>query len=94
MVKRLEDNNIHEATDLVAGTIIGIIPATRRFQLNRQDDGDEIEGRIGRTIRNPYDLAQSYTKVRVTAEISSVRIGLGRPRYTLAQVSEISEDPG
>ena len=92
MARKLADNNIHEATDWVTGTIIGILPSTRRFQLNRQDDGEEIEGRIEGTIRDPYELAQMYTNVRVTAKISSVRIGRGKPRYTLIQVLETTEE--
>ena len=92
MAQTLADNNIHEESGRVTGTVIGIIPSTRRFQLNRQEDGEEIEGRIARTIPDPYDLAQRCTNNLVTAEISSVRIGRGRPRYTLVRVLEISEE--
>ena len=86
--KRLRTQNIHEETNTIPATIIGIIPVARRFQMNRLDNGTAIEGKLGREIRNPYNLAKEYTNKQVTAEIRSVRVGQGTPRYTLVWVSE------
>ena len=90
---RLAAQNIREETNQIFGIMIGVLPATGRFQLNRLEDGVEIEGRLGPEIGDAYELAQEYTNRRVTAEIRSVRVGQGRPRYTLLGVSEPRRTP-
>ena len=92
-IKRLADRNLHEETGEMSGIMIGILPATKRFQLNRVTDGAEIAGRIASEIRDTYELARQYTGREVTARIRSVRVGQGNPRHTLLRVSELTDAP-
>ena len=86
--KHLGDKIIHDSSESILGIVIGVIPSTRRFQINRVSDGTTIEGRIGRQIRQPLVTVQPYTDQQVIAEIRSVRVGRGAPRYTLTGISE------
>ena len=92
-IRRLAVTNIYEETNTVIGIITGVLPSARRFELNRLEDGSEIEGRLGREIRDPHELLLEYMYRQVKAEIRSVRVGQGKPRYTLVQVTELTESP-
>ena len=84
--ERLSADNVRDETDTVVGTLIGILPATGRFQINRRPDGAEIEGKLARGILNAYELSRRYTSGLVTAEIRSVQVGQGKPSYTLTRM--------
>ena len=86
--KRLSPSNIENRTADVVGIMIGVIPATRLFQLN-PSDRDPIHGRIGTEIRDPYSTGEEYTNKLVRAEIRTVRVGRGAPRYTLLSVAQL-----
>ena len=86
--RRLGDKNVRENSETITGTLIGVIPATRRFQLDRLPDGLAIEGRISREIRNPLAAVQPLTNRLVTARIRMIQVGRGAPRYTLMRISE------
>ena len=90
---RLADRNIYEEPIQVSGTMIGILPKSRRFQLNRLEDGVEIAGWVGHEIQDLYEADREYSRKQVLAEIRSVRIGQGDPRYTLIKVSILTEGP-
>ena len=87
-VKRLAPSNTQIQTYEVVGTMIGVIPQTRLFQLNT-NNADPIHGRIGPEIRNPYQIGEQHTNRQVRAQIRTVRIGRGAPRHTLVDVSEM-----
>ena len=84
---RLNPSNKEDRTDYFIGTMIGVIPTTRDFQLNPIGQ-DPILGKIGHEIQDPYETGQQYTNQHVIAGIRTVRIGRGIPRYTLFSVSE------
>ena len=86
--RRLVEANEDTQTDDVIGTMIGVIPTTRQFQIN-PDDADPIRGTIGPEIRDPYDTAARFTNRRLRARVRSVRIGRGAPRHTLLGVSQL-----
>ena len=86
--RRLVEANEDTQTDDVIGTMIGVIPTTRQFQIN-PDDADPIRGTIGPEIRDPYNTASHFTNRRVRARVRSVRIGRGAPRHTLLAVSQL-----
>ena len=88
---RLAALSVREETRSVPGTLIGVIPASRRFQLNRLEDGVVIEGELGHEIGDAYELAREYTNRLVAAEIRSARVGRKRPKHTLLGVSEPPE---
>ena len=90
-IKRLAARNVHEQTHEMSGIMIGILPASNRFQLDRLTDWTVIEGRIASEIRDTYELAREFSGREVTARIRSVRVGEGNPRYTLLSVSELAD---
>ena len=93
-IKRIANRNVIEETNDTSGIMIGVLPATKRFQLNRLTDRTEIEGRIAPEAGDPYELTQQYTGREVSARIRAVRVGRGNPRYTLLRVSELRNDSG
>ena len=86
--KRLNPTNVQGDTREVTGTMLGIVPATRAFQLDPAD-GPSIHGHVGREIRNPRATAQQYTQRQVRATIRTVWVGRGAPRHTLLAVSPL-----
>ena len=87
---RLNPSNVEGRTTEIIGTMIGIIPATRHFEL-RQNGEPPIHGRIGSEIRNPYRTAEHFTNRRVRALVRTARIGRGAPRHTLLAVHELPD---
>ena len=88
--KRLAPSNIGRDTREVVGTLIGVVPDTRTFQLDTTDR-ESIHGRIGHEIRDPYLIGERYTNQQVRAQIRTIRVGRGAPRHTLLGVSEIPD---
>lgn len=91
---RLEARNIHEEVRSVSGTLIGVIPVSRQFQLNLLEEGTALEGQLGREVEDAYELGRQYTNRPVVAEIRSVRVGQGNPKHTLLGISELPETTG
>ena len=89
---RLAPVNIEESTVEQTGTLIGIIPVRRRFQLTASETGDTLEGRVGLEIPDLYELAAQYTNRRVAASMRRIRVGQGQPKYLLLDVVEYSGD--
>ena len=84
--ERLDPTNVRGDTREVTGTMVGIVPATRTFQLD-PTDGLSIHGHIGREIGNLRAVAQQYTQRRVRATIRTVSAGRGIPKHTLLRIS-------
>lgn len=84
--ERLSETNVQDDTREIIGTMVGIVPATRAFQLD-PTNGPSIHGYIGREIGNPRAVAQQYTQRRVRVRIHSVRVGRGAPRHTMLRIS-------
>ena len=87
-IKRLAPRNNENRTYGVTGTLIGLIPETRSFQLNT-DQGERIHGRVGFEIQNPDQASIRYSYQQVRAQIRTVRVGRGIPRHTLLSISEL-----
>ena len=85
VAKRLNPANVEDRTTQVTGTMIGVIPATRQFEL-APFDGPSIQGRVGPDIRDPYQTARDFTNRQVSATIRTIRIGRRAPRHTLVHV--------
>ena len=88
--RRLAPSNVGRETREIVGTLIGVVPDTRTFQLDT-NDGESIHGRIGPEIRDAYLIGEQYTNQQVRAQIRTVRIGRGAPRHTLLSVFEIPD---
>ena len=85
VAKRLNPANVEDRTTQVTGTMIGVIPATRQFEL-APFDGPSIQGRVAPDIRDPYQTARDFTNRQVSATIRTIRIGRRAPRHTLVHV--------
>ena len=85
VAKRLNPANMEDRTTQVTGTMIGVVPATRQFEL-APFDGPSIQGRVAPDIRDPYQTARDFTNRQVSATIRTIRIGRRAPRHTLVHV--------
>ena len=84
--RRLAPRNIQETTNLIAGVLIGMVPARRFFEFQIPGSDDNIEGRIGLEVQDPYRMAALYTNTQVRASIRRAQIGRGQPKYTLLDI--------
>ena len=85
VAKRLNPANVEDRTRQLTGTMIGVIPATRQFELALFNE-PSIQGRVTPEIQNLYQIARDFTNRRVSATIRTIRIGRGAPRHTLVDV--------
>ena len=88
VAKRLTPANVEDRTTQIAGTMIGVLPTTRQFELV-PFDGPPIQGRVAPDIRDPFQTAREFTNRQVIATIRTIRIGRGAPRHTLVDVSQL-----
>ena len=84
--RRLAARNIEEETATVNGTLIGMVPRGKFFELGILGTDEPIQGRIGQEVQAPYRVAAEYTNREVTARIRRVQVGLGQPKYTLLEI--------
>ena len=89
VAKRLNPANVEDRTTQVTGTMTGVIPATRQFEL-APFDGPSIQGRVAPDIRDPYQTARDFTNRQVSATIRTIRIGRRAPRHTLVHVFQLT----
>ena len=89
VAERLNPANVEDRTTQVTGTMIGVIPATRQFEL-APFDGPSIQGRVAPDIRDPYQTARDFTNRQVSATIRTIRIGRRAPRHTLVHVFQLT----
>ena len=89
VAERLNPANVEDRTTQVTGTMIGVIPATRQFEL-APFDGSSIQGRVAQDIQDPYQMAREFTNRQVSALIRTIRIRRGAPRHTLVEVFQLT----
>ena len=82
--RRLRDD-VHESKEVIQGYDIYVLPEGRLFEMTRADDDAIIRGKIGREITDAIALVE-YLNQPVTASVTSIRVGQGKPRYTLTDV--------
>ena len=92
-IKRLNPSNVEQQTRELIGTLIGIIPITRRFELHPVDQ-PPIHGAVGHEIRDPQRTAQQFTNQRVRAIVRTVRISREATSHTLIGVSRLPNSAG
>ena len=85
---RLAARNIKEETVTVDGNLIGVVPARRVFELETPDGDENIQGKIGQEIHDPYRIAAIYTNRRIRVRIRQLQVGDGQPQYTLLEIGE------
>ena len=85
VAKRLNPANVEDRTTQVTGTMLGVVPTTRHFEL-APFDGPSIQGRVAADIRDPHQTAREFNNRQVSATIRTIRIGRRAPRHTLVNV--------
>ena len=86
VAKRLAGQETKDETNTVNGTLIGMVPTRRFFEFQVSNSGENIEGRIGREITDPYRIAARYTNEEVRARIRQIQVGQGEAKYTLLEI--------
>ena len=79
-------HDVHESAETIQGYALHVLPEGRLFELSRTDNDDIISGKLGRQITDARALVE-YLNQPVTASVTSIRVGQGKPRYTLTDVS-------
>ena len=78
-------HDVHESKEVIQGYDIYVLPEGRLFEMTRADDDAIIRGKIGREITDAIALVE-YLNQPVMASVTSIRVGQGKPRYTLTDV--------
>ena len=89
--ERLSNNPPRPTTRTVTGTLRGISPAIRHFELRQSEDNSLIQGKIGSAIRDPDQVAEEYIGKVVAAEIQTFQLRNGTPVHTLTKVGAPEE---
>lgn len=89
---RISDENIREETNFFYGRLQGVLPQKRRFELEISDTGEVIEGKIAPAIIDPDALNREFLHKSVKMSLSVVRVGQGKPRYTLSETPLLHEN--
>lgn len=79
-------HDVHESKEIIQGYGIYVLPEGRLFELTRADDDAVISGKIGRQIADASALVE-YSGQPVMASVTSIRVGEGKPRYTLIDIN-------
>lgn len=86
---KLKDQNMHEAPVEFKGKFLGILPHSKMFEFLDQESGEIVKGKIGSKQIDPNTLSEEYLRIPVKATFRSVRVGEGKPKYTLTRLEDI-----
>ena len=90
---RLTKQNIRGETITLAGTLISMVPARGLFEFMTPGGGENMEGKIGHEIRDPYRVTARYANREVRARIRRTQVGESQPKYTLLEILGPADDP-
>ena len=93
-VQRLREDNIRESEQEYLGEFQGVLPASRNFEFCLADEDEILKGKVGSEIEDADTLNREYLHKPVLANLHVIQVGQGRPRFTLQQLSDISESQG
>jgi len=89
---RLKADNIHESDAIYHGEFQGVLPAGRTFEFKSTDQGEVIRGKIDSAIEDPDELNRKWLHKPITVNLNIIRVGQGRPRYTLMSLNDVVQD--
>jgi len=84
---RLSHDNIREEEQTLTGELRGALPDGRVFEFKLAEDGLVIRGKVGPTIQDAEDLNR-HLRQPASIQVKVRRVGNGRPRYVLLQLTE------
>ena len=87
--KRLQGDNIKEATEELSGRFEGALPTGRKFEFKPVDQKEIVRGKIGPDIEDPHVINREFLGELVTITLQVIQVGQGRPRYTLPKLEDI-----
>ena len=94
VAERLNPDNIKDRTTRVTGTMIGVIPTMRLFEIRLFDpalfDRPLIDGTAAQEIQDLYHTAREFSNREVSATIRTISIARGTPRYSLVDAALLS----
>ena len=94
VAERLNPDNIEDRTTRVTGTMLGVIPMMRLFEIRPFDpapfDRPTIDGTVAQEIQDLYHTTREFSNKAVSATIRTISIGRGIPRYSLVDVALLS----
>ncbi len=93
-LERLNDDNIHETTQILSGYFEGVLPTGRRFEFKAVDQEGIVRGKLGPDVKDPHVINREYLGKLGKVTLSVVQVGQGRPRYTLAKLEDIQLGAG
>ena len=88
VAEKLNPASREDRTALVTGTMTGMLPGSRQFELV-PFDGPSIKGRISMDIEDSLETAREFNNQQVSATIRTIRVGRGAPKHTLVEVSHL-----
>jgi len=88
-VHRLAKDNRVEASASFRGVLIGVLPVAQRFELETEQ-GEIKRGRTALVSDDGKRLMKDYADRRITMVLKEVRVGQGKPRYTLESLEDVS----
>lgn len=89
--ERLRDENIQETQETYRGEFQGVLPAGRTFEFQLADQAGLIRGKIDLAIEDPDVLNREWLHKPVTVKLNVMRVGEGRPRFTLMTLDDLHE---
>lgn len=90
LIQRFSQDNIHESDNQYHGRFIGILPKSRNFEFQQDDNTTIIKGKISQQIANPAYINHEYLDKPVTVTFHTTSFGSSKPRYELLDISHIS----
>jgi len=89
---RLGQDNVREEQESLEGSILGVLPIQRTFELRLADTTAIVTGKVGSGIADP-DALNDHRGQPARMQVTAIRVGKGRPRYVLNELPEWLELP-
>lgn len=89
-VERLQDENIQEQQESYRGEFQGVLPGARTFEFKLSDQSGLIKGKVDPAIEDPDILNREWLHKHVQVKLHVIRVGQGRPRFTLLDLASIT----
>lgn len=79
---RLATDNIIRTNEVLKGIFLGYLPQKKTFEFKIADREDFISGKVDATVSNADEINENLNKLS-QFEAVVVRVGSGKPRYTM-----------
>ncbi|MBD3771902.1 MAG: hypothetical protein IE925_17400 [Rhodobacterales bacterium] len=88
--ERLQADNIQEWEETHHGEFQGVLPTGRTFEFRLADQKGLIKGKVDLAFDDPDILNREWLHKPVTVKLNVMRVGQGRPRFTLMTLDDLS----